>query len=63
MVFTSPPYYFLEKYNNNVAYASKDDMNKMFYIPLFSNTYKHLMHNGYFILNVNIEIYEHIHEP
>jgi tRNA1(Val) A37 N6-methylase TrmN6 len=63
MVFTSPPYYFLEKYNNNVAYASKDDMNKMFYIPLFSNTYKHLMHNGYFILNVNIEIYENVCIP
>ena len=60
MVFTSPPYYFIEKYSHNESYASKDDMDQKFYIPLFSNTYKHLLPGGYFVLNVNKEIYERV---
>ncbi len=59
MVFTSPPYYFIEKYNYNKAYNnSKDEMDEQFYIPLFSNTYLHLLPGGYMALNVNREIYE-----
>ena len=60
MVFTSPPYYFIEKYSHNKNYASKDDMDQQFYIPLFSNTYKHLLPGGNFVLNVNKEIYERV---
>ena len=60
MVFTSPPYYFIEKYSNNNNYASKDDMDQQFYIPLFSNTYKHLLPGGNFVLNVNNEIYKRV---
>ena len=60
MVFTSPPYYFIEKYSHNESYASKDDMDKQFYIPLFSNTYKHLLPGGNFVLNVNKESYERV---
>lgn len=58
MVFTSPPYYFLEKYPNNKTYKSKATMNEEFYIPLFKKTYESLQPNGWFILNVNKEIYE-----
>ena len=60
MVFTSPPYYFIEKYNHNESYMSKDDMDQKFYIPIFSNTYKHLLPGGNFVLNVNKEIYERV---
>ena len=60
MVFTSPPYYFIEKYSHNESYASKDDMDQKFYIPTFSNTYKHLLPGGHFVLNVNKEIYERV---
>jgi hypothetical protein len=60
MVFTSPPYYFIEKYSHNEIYASKDDMDQKFYIPIFSNTYKHLLPGGHFVLNVNKEIYERV---
>lgn len=60
MVFTSPPYYFIEKYSNNESYASKDDMDQKFYIPTFSNTFKHLLPGGHFVLNVNKEIYERV---
>ena len=60
MVFTSPPYYFIEKYSHNESYASKDDMDQKFYIPIFSNTFKHLLPGGHFVLNVNKEIYERV---
>ena len=64
MVFTSPPYFFLEKYPNNETYhQSKEEMIQTFYIPLFSNTFLHLQKNGYYCLNVNIEIYETVCIP
>jgi len=58
--FTSPPYYFLEKYENNVAYISKKEMNNKFYKPLFEKTYMHLKIGGHYILNINQEIYESV---
>ena len=60
MVFTSPPYYFIEKYSHNESYASKNEMDQKFYIPAFSNTFKHLLPGGHFVLNVNKEIYERV---
>ena len=56
-VFTSPPYYFIEKYANNVLYKSKKEMNIEFYKPLFNKTYNGLQQNGYYIINVCNEIY------
>ena len=63
MVFTSPPYYFLERYSHNDAYASKRAMDETFYTPLFRNAYEHLLPNGHFILNVNAEIYDKVCVP
>ena len=61
MVLTSPPYYFLEKYSNNETYNnSKNEMKNKFYIPVITNTYKHLQQGGKYCLNVNKEIYEDI---
>lgn len=60
MVFTSPPYYFLEKYQNNNKYISKRDMNTKFYGPLIEKTFKHLKLGGVYCLNVNQEIYENV---
>lgn len=61
MVFTSPPYYFIEKYNNNKSYGgSKDEMDEQFYVPLFSNTFLYLLPGGYMALNVNREIYQRV---
>lgn len=61
MVFTSPPYYFIEKYSHNSVYNnSKDEMDKQFYDPLFSQTYLHLLPGGCMALNVNREIYERV---
>jgi tRNA1(Val) A37 N6-methylase TrmN6 len=60
MVFTSPPYYFLEKYQENNVYKDKVEMNEKFYAPLFEKSYECLLNSGYFILNVNKEIYESV---
>ena len=60
IAFTSPPYYFLEKYENNVDYVSKKEMNEKFYKPLFEKTYVHLKPGGHYILNINKEIYESV---
>ncbi len=58
MVFTSPPYHFLEKYSHNAPYQNKQDMNARFYVPLFTKYFAHLQPAGWFVLNVNAEIYE-----
>jgi 16S rRNA G966 N2-methylase RsmD len=60
LVFTSPPYYFIQKYENNTQYLSKKEMDEKFYKPLFSNTYKNLKPNGVYALNINNEVYENV---
>jgi 16S rRNA G966 N2-methylase RsmD len=57
-VFSSPPYYFIEKYSNNVNYTSKKDMNEKFYKPLFSKTYDGLQPGGHYIINICQEVYD-----
>jgi tRNA1(Val) A37 N6-methylase TrmN6 len=59
-VFTSPPYYFIEKYANNIGYKSKKDMDNNFYKPAFSKSYLHLKKGGYFIINICKEVYDNI---
>jgi len=60
LVFTSPPYYFIQRYENNVVYETKQQMDELFYKPLFSKTYLHLKKGGHYILNVNREVYERV---
>jgi predicted RNA methylase len=59
-VFSSPPYYFLEKYANNVKYESKKDMDEKFYKPLFTNTYNSLQIGGHYIINICKEVYDNV---
>ena len=59
-VFSSPPYYFIEKYANNAIYKSKQEMDDKFYKPLFLKTYKGLQKNGYYIINICREIYDNV---
>jgi hypothetical protein len=59
-VFSSPPYYFIEKYQNNTIYNTKQEMNELFYKPLFINTYKALKPNGYYIINICKEVFENV---
>ena len=59
-VFTSPPYYFIQKYENNPKYASKKEMNEQFYIPIFTKTYNGLQIGGHYIINVCKEVYDNV---
>ena len=59
-VFTSPPYYFIEKYANNAQYESKKDMDEKFYKPVFIKTYNGLKSGGYFIINICKEVYNNV---
>jgi 16S rRNA G966 N2-methylase RsmD len=60
MVFSSPPYYGLEKYPHNLVYNSKKEMNDKFYKPLFIATYNGLQFGGHYIINVCKEVYEKV---
>ena len=58
-VFTSPPYYDIERYRNmSQKYKSKEMWNKEFYQPLFRITYNAMKVGGHYCINVSQEIYE-----
>lgn len=59
-VFSSPPYYFIEKYENNIKYSSKKDMNDRFYKPAFTKSYNSLQSGGHFIINICREVYDNV---
>lgn len=59
-VFSSPPYYFLEKYANNIGYKSKSDMDNQFYKPVFTKTFQNLKPGGYYIINICKEVYDNV---
>ena len=60
LVFTSPPYYFIQKYENNIEYNSKKEMDEQFYKPIFLKTYNGLQKGGYYIINVCKEVYDNV---
>jgi hypothetical protein len=59
-VFASPPYYFIEKYANNIDYKSKAEMDDKFYKPVFTKTYSHLKPGGHYIINICKEVYDNV---
>lgn len=59
-VFSSPPYYFIEKYANNAQYESKKDMDEKFYKPVFTRSYAGLQTGGHFIINICKEVYDNV---
>lgn len=61
LVFTSPPYYFIQKYQDNTDYNnSKREMDEKFYIPVFTKVYNGLKPGGHFIINVCKEVYDNV---
>jgi len=62
-VLSSPPYYFLEKYENNNYYSTKKEMNEKFYIPLFKNSYQGLSQGGTYVINICKEVYDNVLKP
>jgi predicted RNA methylase len=59
-VFTSPPYYSIEKYAHSVKYTSKKNMDEQFYKPIFTKTYNGLQVGGHYIINVCQDIYTNV---
>lgn len=59
MVFTSPPYYNIEIYNG-MSKKTKNEWKENFYKPIFKKTWKYLSDEGYYILNVPIDIYHDV---
>jgi 16S rRNA G966 N2-methylase RsmD len=62
-VFTSPPYFFIEKYSNEIAYKNKSSMIDEYYIPIFTKTWNALQGGGKYCLSINKEIYNTICVP
>jgi hypothetical protein len=63
LAFSSPPYYFIQKYQNNPMYVNKDDMDKQLYVPLFRATYGGLAPGGVYLINVCAEVYTRVLVP
>lgn len=59
MVLTSPPYYNLEIYEGTES-KTEEEWEQEFYIPLFTETYKHLKRRGYYALNIPKKLYESV---
>lgn len=62
MVFTSPPYYSIEKYSGQ-AERTKDEWDRDFYTPLFQRTWEHLQPGGHYVINIPIEVYDRVAKP
>jgi hypothetical protein len=58
-VLTSPPYNNIEIYNKS-SVMKKEEWEQNFYIPLFTETYKHLKKGGHYCLNIPVNIYEDV---
>lgn len=52
LVFTSPPFYTIEKYENMADWKSVEDFMKDFLIPLFKRSVAHLADGGHIVLYI-----------
>ena len=57
LVFTSPPYFMIEKYENMPAYVGKQAFIDEFFEPVVTNAWKYLKNGGYMALNMPHEMY------
>jgi hypothetical protein len=62
VVFTSPPYFMLEKYEKMPAYTSKEDFLARFFRPVVMNAWKYLQPGGKMALNMPEEMYTAIRD-
>lgn len=56
MIFTSPPYFSLEQYENMKKYTNKNDFINSYFKPTIINSYKYLKKGGYVVLNMPKEM-------
>lgn len=52
LVFTSPPYYMLEKYSHMPAYGTKREFADRFFVPVVRAAWRHLRRGGHMVLNM-----------
>lgn len=57
MIFTSPPYFFIEQYQHMPEYDSKADFLARFFYPVIEASWASLMPGGYLVLNMPEEMY------
>jgi len=62
LVFTSPPYFMIERYEKMPKYKSKQDFLDTFFIPVIESVWKYLLPDGNMVLNIPKEMYEAIKE-
>ena len=60
LVFTSPPYFMIERYERMPAYASKQAFLENFFFPVTLAAWKHLKRGGKMALNIPEEMYDAI---
>lgn len=59
LVLTSPPYYNIETYGDNVE-KTKEEWDNSFYMPIFEKTFQHLKPGGHYCINIPNEVYENV---
>jgi hypothetical protein len=57
LVFTSPPYFMIERYESMPGYASNEEFLERFFRPVITQVWKHLRTNGHMALNMPHEMY------
>jgi hypothetical protein len=60
LVFTSPPYFTLEEYENMPSYGSQEGFINIFFRPVVLNAWKYLAPSGHMALNMPKEMYDAI---
>ncbi len=60
LVFTSPPYFTLEEYENMPEYGSKEGFLDKFFRPVVRNAWANLHRSGHMALNMPKEMYDAI---
>ena len=56
-VFTSPPFFTLEKYNHMPDYPSREEFNQRFWFPLLKKLVKNIAIGGVIALNIPAQMY------
>lgn len=62
LVFTSPPYFMLEKYEKMPAYRDKQNFLDRFFLPVIEGAWRHLRPGGHMALNMPEEMYEAVRD-
>ena len=60
LIFTSPPYFTLEEYENMPEYGSKEGFLDTFFRPVVLHAWAHLKSSGHMALNMPKEMYDAI---